>query len=389
MKLEQHLMIIKIAAYAVVISLALTGCIYRDLSSDYQKSESTEPMTVPGDVAVVPMEPLYVIPEVHVQDQAFYDIETDGFVVPRPEAMSADKENAKIKIQKVGGARWILAEAPTSQIWPLTQNFLSQYGVKVIERKPSTGLIVTDWVEFKADAATKSQYKIRIEKGLRPEATEVHILHRQKPAQSKATAASWPQISDNDDRETWLLEELANSLAGNIDNKAASLLGQSVGGDVKAELLVEKGEPTLRLHISLARAWATVAHAVTKEGFTLWDESGDSGVLYVQHEGFATKRNWFMTLLLEDLDEEYADKVTPYTLNDLLAHLEGSTESKALLGGLDGVTFASPLANAQGYLVVIHQQGDDVFVKVRDNRGSLLDLKTNKHLLGVMRRNLI
>ncbi len=377
-------MMIKTAVCTLVMSLALTGCIFRDLSDEYQKAASIEPIKIPSNMTSTPLEPLYAIPQVNVSEQAFYDVESDGFVVPRPEPMSSDREKAKIKIQKVGKARWILAEAATSQVWPLTQNFLSSYGIEVLVRTPATGLVQTDWVEFKSDASTKTQFKIRIEKGLRPETTEVHVLQRQM-AIDATEVGFWPASSSDADREAWLLEELANSLAGNIDNKAASLLGQSVGGNVKAELLVGQDEPELRLSLDLSRAWATVAHSLTKEGYSLWDESRDAGVFYVQHVGFAAKKSWLTRMVVKDeVSEE-----TPYSLLDILSHLEETPASKALFGLTQGAVFARGLDKAQGYLVVVRKKDGKVVVKVRNYRGTLLDLKTNKQLLGVLRRNLI
>ena len=369
----------------LTLLMVLSGCIFRDLSSDYQRAESLEPIEVPNNMASTPMEPLYPIPDVEVEEQAFYDIEKDGFVVPRPEPMSAERENAKIKIQRVGERRWILAEAPTSQVWPLTQSFLSSYGIGVVAREPGVGLVETDWVEFKTDDSTKSQYKLRIEQGLRPATTEVHVLHRQMDIKGPQPDY-WPRQSQSEDKESWMLEELANSLAGNIQNKSASLLGQAVGGEVKAKLIVESGEPELQLAVSMERAWATVAHALSKEGFKIWDESSESGIFYVQYAGLKKKKGWFGRLFSAD-EDTLGER--PYSLTEILLHIKETPESKELIGLTPGVVFADPLPNAQGYLVVVRRKGDMAVVKVRNHRGTLLPLNENKHLLGVIRRNLI
>jgi outer membrane protein assembly factor BamC len=370
----------------LAVSSSLTGCIFRDRSEDYQRTGSIKPITVPEGVTSVPMEPLYPIPDVQEQSAAFYDIRTDGFVVPRPEQMSAEGEKSKIKIQKVGDVRWILAEAPTSQIWPLTQSFLSRAGINVAQSTPVTGLIQTDWVVFKADPNSRNQFRIRIEKGLRPETTEIHVLQHQVEGES-ATFDSWPEKSTNPERESWLLDELANALAGDIDNKAASLLGQAVGGDVKAELFMDGTEPALRLRLPRSRAWATMAHSLTREGFIPWDESSEKGVFYAQFRDESKKRNWFIRLFT--FEPAAATKEAPHSLTEVLTHLSPREEVRRLFGEVDGVAFAEPLEKSYGYLVVLYPQGSDYIVKLRNARGERIDLADNKRMLAVIRRNLI
>lgn len=371
---------------AVAVSSSLTGCIFRDRSEDYQRTGSIKSITVPDGVSSVPLEPLYPIPDVQEQTAAFYDIRTDGFVVPRPEQMSAEGEKSKIKIQKVGELRWILAEAPTSQVWPLTQSFLSRTGINVLQSTPSTGLIQTDWVVFKADPESRNQFRIRIEKGLRPETTEIHVLQHQVTG-DKATLNSWPETSTNPERESWMLDELANALAGDIENKAASLLGQAVGGDLKAELFIDDSEPALRLRVPRARAWATMAHSLTREGFISWDEAGDKGVFYTQFRDESKKRNWFIRLFT--FEPASSTKEAPHALNEVLMHLSAQEEVRRLFDDIEGVAFGEPLEKSYGYLVVLYPQGNDFIVKVRNARGERINLADNKRMLAVIRRNLI
>lgn len=373
-------------ALLVLFALLVSGCIFRDRSDDYRRTGSIKPIRLPEGVTSVPLEPLYAIPEVQQGESSFYDIQTDGFEVPRPEPMSAEAEKSKIKIQKVGERRWILAEAPTSQIWPLAQNFFSNYGIQVAQSVPATGLVLTDWVVFKADETTKSQFQIRIEQGLRPDTTEIHVLQHQVTADARELGA-WPARSTNPEREAWLLDELANALAADIDNRAASLLGQSVGGEVKAELFMDGAEPALRLRLNESRAWATVAHAMNRDGYQLWDEDSERKIYYVQFNDPAKKRNWFIRLFT--FEPASAAKETPYKLNDLLTHLETKEEVRTLFGDLPGVEFGEPLEKGLGYLVVLQADGGDMVVKVRDHRGARLDLADNKRMLAVLRRNLI
>ena len=379
-------MTIKKIATVIAVGLLLNGCIFSDRSKVYQRSGSIKAIEVPENLDPAPMEPLYPIPNVKAQKDAFYDIETDGFVIPRPEPMSAEREASKIKIQKVGERRWMLAEASTSQTWPLAQSYLSSIGVDVLNSIPATGLIETDWVVLKANPEIKNQFRVRIEKGVNPETTELHVLQRQVAVGGKALDA-WPSISQNPEREAWLLDGLANSLAGNIDNKAASLLGQSVGGEVKAELYMDGSEPALRLRLDHARAWATLAHALDKEGFTAWGENSGKSVFYVQYRDPHDKPSWFKRWFF--FADDTVPDAPPYPLTEVLQHLNASPEVKTHFIDIENIDFAPPLENSTGYLVLLQAKNGEYRVTVRLSDGRLLDLPLNKKILSVVRRNLI
>ena len=367
----------------LLLAVSLTACIYTDRSDNYQKASSIKPLEVPGNESLV-AEPLYPIPEIRVRYDAFYDVVEDGFEVPRPEPLSAEREATKVRIQKVGNRQWILLEAPASQVWPLAQSFLSRSGLEVKKSVPSTGLIETHWLSFKSDSESKSQFRIRIEKGVRPETTEIHILHHQ--AAMNETPSDWPESSSSNERESWLLQEMANTLAVDIENKAASLLGQSVGGEVKAELLLEGGEPTIRLLLDQERAKATVKYALTKENFLLWGEKSEHGVYYAQFLDENEQRNWFVRAFKGKT--KYQVKKAPMDLASILSGLNDSASVKQTFAGIPGVAFGNSNPDV-GFFILLTKRERDVLVKVRDSRGLSPEPKVQKRLLSVLRRNLI
>lgn len=379
-------MTMKRIALVVAVMLLLNGCIFRDRSEVYRRAGSIKPIEVPEGLSSTPMEPLYPIPRVQRADDAFYDIETDGFVIPRPEPMSAEREASKVKIQKVGERRWVLVEASTSQVWPLAQSYLSGIGVDVASSTPATGLIQTDWVVLKAEPQVQNRFRIRIEKGVSPNTTEIHVLQKQT-AVGDGDDGQWPSQSHNLEREAWLLDGLANSLAGNIDNKAASLLGQSVGGQVKAELFMAGEEPALRLRLSRDRAWATLAHALSKEGLNVWDENAEQGVFYIQYNDPQKKRSWFKRWFTPT--PESASRTAPYDLKKVLQHLSPKAEVKEHFAEIDNTAYGAALEKNSGYLVLLQPADGGFVATVRSARGERLDLARNKQLLSVIRRNLI
>jgi outer membrane protein assembly factor BamC len=373
-------------AFVAVIGLLLNGCIFRDDSQVYLRSGSIKPMELPPGVKAARIEPLYPIPSVERQENAFYNLETDGFVIPRPEPMSAEREASKIKIQKVGDSRWVLAEASTSQIWPLSQSYLSGMGFNVVNSNPSTGLIQTDWIVFKANPDMQSRFQIRIEKGVSADSSEIHILQHDTPLNAPYTA-DWPSKSDDPTREAWLMEDLANSLAGNIENKAASLLGQSVGGDVKSELFMDGNEPSLRLRISRDRAWATLAQALDREGFINWGDDTDLGVFYVQFDDPEKAPGWFKRWFYPK--RFLTAKTTSYSLEQVLQHLSPTDDVKKHFAVIPKAAYGEALDKNVGYLVLMQPRDGSFVVTIRRANGERPPLAENKRLLLVIHRNLI
>lgn len=379
------------------VLLSLSACIYTDRSDSYRKSGSIKDLEVPEDLSSDTIESLYPIPEVKKRYDAFYDVEEDGFEIPRPEAMSAEREAQKVKIQKVAGRQWVLLEAPASQVWPLAQSFLINAGLGVQTSVPSTGLIETDWVSFKNKEDSQAmRFRIRIEKGLRPDTTEVHFLHQGAEPDKARSIDSWPQTSDDPERADWIMMEMANSLALDIGNKAASLLGQSVGGQAKAELTVENGEPVLALNLDQDRAWATVQQAVQKGSLLTWEVGANDRVIYAQYLDPKARSTWHLErsvstkqLSMESKKSRYQIEEAPYTLNEVLANLSDIPASRALFADVAEAKFGQSGLEPVGILIRLQQSGGRILVKVRDMNGELLDSRINKKVLIEIRKHLI
>lgn len=215
-------------------SLALsTGCgLFTDHSRDYQRATSIAPMVLPQGMQSQSLEPLYSIPVIVNPETGLLEL-GDGSA-PRPDPLSKNTEEAKVKIQKVAGKRWIQVGVSSSQIWPLTQSFLASRNMLIAKNQPSSGVIETQWLTLKNDTGNRNRFRLTIETGLHPDTAEVHILHQ--TAAPGQEAATWPESTHNAQQEAALLDDLALALAEGITNRAASLLGQKVGGGCKSRL---------------------------------------------------------------------------------------------------------------------------------------------------------
>ncbi|TVZ38311.1 Beta-barrel assembly machine subunit BamC [Alteromonadaceae bacterium 2753L.S.0a.02] len=385
----------------VIFSIVcLAGCstffgkhgVFRGRGADYLKSGSLKPIELPEGMASVPLEPMYAIPEVQSTDDFGDPVTLEDYKVPRPLPVG-DKGEIGVKIQKLDDERWIYLNASTAQVWPRTQYFLNQGGLDVASSNAAAGIIETDWVGFKDDQEHAVRFRIQLAKGIHPETTEVHVLHQMAPRSylESGNRPQWPEKSDDSEREDWLLRELANSLAKTVDNNSASLLGQNVGGELKAGFERYNSEPVLVLNMNTTRAWATVSHASDQGGFKKWQDDSDLGVMYVGYTTYVKSEKGFFSSLAFWSDEKPLPEKAPFKLPDLLSNLYDEPDCRALFADIPGAQFNRVnLKKGTGYLLAVNsQQGDKVHVMIRDYRGKRLSDDEAKRLLRILRENLI
>ncbi len=394
--LPERCLRLAIIALTLGAAVGLSGCsalfgnegYFRDRGDDYLKAESLPPITLPPDADSNQLEQLYVIPSVASND---FD-EGERFEVPRPQPLAANMLTEKVKIQKLGSKRWILINTRPSEVWPRVRNFLARNGLQVVNTDAASGIIDTAWLQFKSDLDQKNKYRILIEQGVQPDSTEIHVLHVSAAAGKSVSApVEWPAQSIDPERESWMLDELAATLASDVTSGATSLLAQTIGGAAKVSISAAGTEPVLKMGIDMVRAWATLGHAVQQEGFSLLDEDSVVGIYYVHYRKpeDEDEPGWFSRWFGSDDDEQVS---SPYTLQQILSHLQlaDTPENRAIFSSvINNTGSAEVLQDAPGYLVVVRGHDDFVEVRIRDAYAKTLAPKQARQLLALIRRNLI
>lgn len=373
--------------------------VFRSRGKDYLQSGPIKPVAVPGDMQVTSLEELYYVPPVVVEDEFGDRLELGDYEVPRPRPFTTDKSGIAVKIQSQLERRWIFLNASTSQVWPQTQSFLSSNGFDVEHSDANRGIIETGWMQFKNDPTTKSRFRIEIEKGIHPETTEVHVRQVELPmSEEPAADFVWPEVSTNAEREKFVVDNLAQALAANVDNKAASLMGQNVGGRDRIQYGSYKNEPQLQIRLPWQRAYASLAASVKSDNFDYWDQDGDRRLFYLDYRPDAgeKKKGFFRKLAFWSSDDEgegNGKSKAPYSLEEILKQLDDKPAVRNLFGDMPGVNFGEGLPNGKGYLLVVQtsmEDGEEVQgVIVRDFRGRKLPAKESKEVLRQLRSNLI
>jgi len=381
-----------------LFSLALSGCgmfskekagPFKNYSRDYLKSSTVTAISVPDDMAQPSFTPLYPVKDAAGKDEFGDPAVLAEYEVPRPQSINSVDESFSIKIQRLGEQSWLALNAPTGQVWPQLQNFLNASGVPTISSSAKTGLIETDWLKFTNDTENKVRYQLRLEKGLHPDSTEIHILQMMLPMEAETTLdVEWPERSQSQEKEQWMLEKIANALVDSINNASASLLGQYVGGDLKAGFAKGAEEPTMQLRLSADRAWASLLGSAQKDGFVLWGRDATKGVIYVGFDPTATEEKGFWSKALS-FGKDKVPAEARYSVDELLQNLSGSDSTRQLFSEIKGAEFGTALSKIdEGFLVVMKDLGTHFSVIVRDQRGRVIPRDEAKALMRLLRKNL-
>jgi outer membrane protein assembly factor BamC len=379
-----------------LLSFALSGCgfffgdngVFRNRENDYLKADNIPPLILPEGAHKEALSELYPIPPISAADFG-YDANATEFDVPRPMPLSANLLQDKVKIQRVGENSWILVNAAPGELWPRVRNFLNTNDLQVAHADFKQGIIETDWLQFKTDLNSQDKYRLQIDQGVQPETSEIHITHiNVMSAVKPTTEPEWPAKSMNLEREKWLLDEMAATLASDITDGGTSMLAQGIGGTdaAKANLGMLRNEPVMRLKLNKIRTMATVAYAAKHDGFQLYGSDSDNGLFYVFYENVQeAKPGWFRRFFHIGLNPK--PETSPYTVDQLSANmLKGEAFESAGYSIRDD---EKKFKHAPGYLITVFGQSGDYTIRVRDPYGKRLKAREARELLTVLRKNLI
>lgn len=284
------------------VVLPLSGCgwligedgLMRDRKNDYLKAAVTPPLTLPAGMQAPGIEDLYVIP------QSTDAARPREFEVPRPSPLMADLAEQKVRIQRLGQEQWILVAVPPSQLWTQIREFLLLRRIGIVSEAGQQGNIESALFTVEGSEGPE-RFRFHVEQGVQRNMSEVHVVH--------AAAAPFQAASVSRAREDWMVNELAEYLAGSIDRAAYSLVAQGINTNTRLELQrPQQGAPYLKLMLPRERAFASIAYALKRSPLKAEDVDRAGGLFYARYlppPREEDKPNWFMALFVDD--PEYAD----------------------------------------------------------------------------------
>lgn len=286
----------------VVLTLSMTACGWlgiRDRSDDYLRATEIAPIEVPESMDARAVGTLYEIPPV-----AISEVDFEEFEAPRPLPVSENTFTQVVKIQSLGGKRWIMINVSPAEIWPRLRNTLSSSSIPLTVADGQAGVIETQWLRFRDDDTTSHRYRMTVEPGVQQNSSEIRVLHNSAPVDQEA-GVEWSATSSSDEREDEFVRLMANSLASIEETGVVSLLAANIGGGEKVTVLTPADEqPTLRMKIEAERAWASLLAAADRGGFSLIDQNRSAGELLVNYSAESEEKKGFFRRLFSGSDDD-------------------------------------------------------------------------------------
>lgn len=292
------------------LSLVLaTGCSWRDRANDYRQAQLSEPLKLPPEIESSALRDSYQVPGIES-----HTVLPGSFQVPQPDPLVKDAEQGAVRIQKMGNDRWILLDGSPGQLWSRLRGFLNLARIPVARTDAANGVMETGWVQPEGDGQTRERYRFRIEQGVQRGTSEIHVLQSE-------LESGWPQGASNTEREQEMTMALAQYLADTEAASSVSMLAER-NVDASGKIFLEGGsEPYIRLLLPVDRAWASLANALEKAGFTIDDRDFSEGRYWITIKEEGAESLWFRRYIKERETSARRFEVQMKTVTDREVHI--------------------------------------------------------------------
>ncbi len=282
-----------------------------DRKVEYKKSKQAgQNLEVPPDLSSSSISDTLVIPGEAGLGSATYSDFTNRDMTTSAYARSSGviPQLSDVEVKRDGDKRWLVIKATPDDVWARTVDFWQENGILMTEQDPSIGVMVTDWVENRADiksdfitdtvrkvfdsaysAATRDQYRVRIERGAEEGTVELFLTHRGMQEEMVKTGAS------NSDRPVWVPRPTDHGLEaemlrrlmvhmGVADQKASSSLARKdTSASSRSQLNRGADSVSLTIKDEAARSWRLVGVALDRVGFAVEDRNRADGIYFVRY----------------------------------------------------------------------------------------------------------
>ena len=322
-------------AVTTLVSLVAAGCsslpgsdeVLPDRKTEYKKSRQAERnLEVPPDLTRSTISDELVIPDLPgAGPNTLSDFQSSEAVRGRVATRAAVLPQVEnIEVKRDGDKRWLVINGAAEDVWYKVVEFWQDNGIVLIQQDPAVGVMMTDWLENRADiktdivtdtfrrlfdslykSSTRDQFRVRIERGTEPGTTELYLTHRGMIEDTVASPGGgdiediiWKPRPTDPGLEAEMLNQIMLYL-GVSEQRARSALANKGEPAVPLSILRRgRDEVSLEINESFDRAWRITGVALDRVGFAVEDRNRGDGVYYVRYsdpmagqeeEGFLSK----------------------------------------------------------------------------------------------------
>jgi len=284
-----------------------------------------------------------------------------------------------IRVLRDGEQRWLEIDAKPDQVWPKVIAFWRENGVLLVEQDPALGVMKTDWLENRADikqgfitelfrkvldsahsAATRDQFRVRLEPGSRGGTTYLYLTHRgmdedmSKGTTGETQSSYWVPRATDPGLEAEMLRRIMVYL-GVADKQAQTSLAKAEGrGPQRAHMIrTRDGAAALMIDADLNASWRLVGIAVERVGFMVEDRDRKEGYYLVRYDDplkTQEKQGFFSKLAFWKGKKEFDDQIQ----HRIQLTAEGSNQTRVTVQGAKGQADASP--TSERILTLLQEQ---------------------------------
>jgi len=376
--------------YKTIFSLAfllstmlLSACSSNDA---YLDAKTLPPVVVPDNLDREALGQIYVIPEGDGR------LATGEFAEPLPPTLSSRQTITEPRVQTFQNKSWLVVPKDASATWSQLLIFLQSRRVLNLRQDASAALIETDWITETAEYGQGLRYQLRLEAGFQPDLTEIHATNiGGKSNTSIPPTTQWPDISESQTHQAWLLKEIAKAIS-NQKTLGDSLIASAISFSPKSASTSIDGEPIVELLVSEERAYNVLLNSLNDSQFVTYDYDASTSVIYFDEDETQAKKtltNKVTGFIYNIATVQFLKNKSTYPLSEVLANLPNEERVAQLFPEVTQRETSQALSGVPGYLLVLrHVAENKQQLFLRDGYGRPLPSAKAKSLLDTVRKQL-
>jgi outer membrane protein assembly factor BamC len=296
----------------VALAVTASGCsMFEGKKIDYKSAGKLPTLEAPPDLVMPAGDNRFVVPDINPKGAAtFSTYDRDRGTKPQaPGTQALLPQIDKVSIERAGGQRWMVVQAPAAEVWPVVKDFWQELGFIISLEMPDAGLMETDWAENRAklpqdgirsflgkaldsfySTAERDKFRTRLEPAADGR-TEIYLSHRGMVEVFEGTQSGgdqgqgrtvWQPRPANPELEAEMLRRLMVRF-GVEETRAQSLLADKAAPPQAIQTRSPDAAPSLSLPESFDRAWRRVGLALDRIGFVVEDRDRAGGIYFVRY----------------------------------------------------------------------------------------------------------